>query len=63
MRFCAMAAETRNNDSANLKVSCVAERVVEAATAAKPLPRCVQSGETCIVEKTCRLQTRHTTLR
>ena len=39
-RFGAMAAEARNNGSADLKVSCAAERVVEAATDAKPPPRC-----------------------
>ena len=39
MRFGAMAAEARNSGSANLKESCAAERVVIAATAAKPLPR------------------------
>ena len=33
MRFGAMAAEARNNGSANLKVPCAAERVMEAATA------------------------------
>ena len=33
MRFGAMAAEARNNGSANLKVPCAAERLVEAATA------------------------------
>jgi len=39
MRFGAMAAESRNNGSANFKEPCAAKRVVEAATAAKPLPR------------------------
>ena len=42
MRFGAMAAEARNNGSANLKVSCAAGRLLEAATAAKPLPRYLQ---------------------
>ena len=32
MRFGAMAAEARNNGSANLKEPCAAERLVEAAT-------------------------------
>jgi len=31
--------EVRNNGSANLKLPCAAERVVEAATDAKPPPR------------------------
>jgi len=35
-RFGAMAAEARNNGSADLKLPCAAERVVEAATDAKP---------------------------
>ena len=38
-----MAAEARNNDSADLKLSCAAERLVEAAIAAKPLPRYLQA--------------------
>ena len=33
MRFGAMAAEARNNGSANLKVLCAAKRLLEAATA------------------------------
>jgi len=33
MRFGAMAAEARNNGSANLKEPCAAERLLEAATA------------------------------
>ena len=43
MRFGAMAAEARNNDSANLKLPCAAERVVEAATDAKPPLRYLQA--------------------
>ena len=42
MRFDAMAAEARNNGSANLKLLCAAERLVEAACA-KPPPRCRQA--------------------
>jgi len=42
-RFGAMAAEARNNGSANLKVPCAAERLVEAATApSRCLVRCKQ---------------------
>ena len=50
MRFGAMAAEVRNNDSANFKEPCAAERVLEAATAAKPLPRCVQANAPTKIE-------------
>jgi len=39
--------EARNNGSANLKLPCAAERVVEAATDAKPPPRCRQAGRQC----------------
>ena len=42
MRFGAMAAEARHNGSTNLKEPCAAERLLEAATAAKPLPRYLQ---------------------
>ena len=38
-----MAAEARNNGSGELKISCAAERVVEAATAAKPPLRWAQA--------------------
>jgi len=38
MRFGAMAAEARNNGSANFKESCDAERLLEAATASSRCP-------------------------
>ena len=50
MRFGAMAAEARNNGSANLKVSCAAERLVEAATASS---RCLvgcNAGDSAVSE-------------
>jgi len=47
-RFGAMAAEARNNGSGEFEISCAAERVVEAATAAKPPPRCEQLGESAV---------------
>jgi len=40
--------EARNNGSANLKLPCAAERVVEAATDAKPPLRCTQAGESAV---------------
>ena len=43
-----MAAEARNNGSGEFEISCAAERVVEAATAAKPPPRCEQLGESAV---------------
>ena len=47
-RFGAMAAEARNNGSTNFKEPCAAERLLEAATAAKPLPRWLQAGDSAV---------------
>jgi len=46
-----MAAEARNNGSGEFEISCAAERVVGAATAAKPPPRYLPYGGQRCTEK------------
>ena len=48
MRFGAMAAEARNNGSADLKVSCAAKRLVEAATAPSRFLVGCKAGESAV---------------